>query len=1076
MKKVLIILTLLLSCMAHAQLHIDQEVANQTNYALGLLDKNKIPHQMLLDYGYDFVDVANYDGELRDNNYIVPAIYRDLYNSVVSMRTSLTVPDLVDPETLEQGWKSASKSYAGKLGKGALTTPVALTGMYYKYARIREDALDQGLIQIVDQSRYEDVYQGTEWQNPYETDEVFAMALPFTRINNSKVSLLLEPAEWRTNQGTVVDGFAVDFGDGNGFQPLSLSVPVDYQFQEDGDYVWTFRLKLSDGSFKYCRTPVKITGKATQQTLTARNPQCTAPWIETITATKAYLGEFAVAQLEISQTDMNCNQVIKKPLIVVEGFDSGLTQNHPIYGDTHLEVFLKSVENYSQSQELQNLITEDTEESFDIIYVNWANGTDWLQRNAYALEAVIEWVNSKKLDPSVPNVVLGQSMGGVIARYALRDMENNNLNHDTSLYISHDAPHQGAHVPPGFLYGVRHVLNELITTPIGDITVAIASGELPINEARQLIDRPAVKQLLINWVDANYNINNDAHKAWQNELKAMGYPQQTRNIALSNGSHCASPYGIAPGQNLFRLHGAGSTNPVGDILSFISPLLGGGVGALFGDVPATLLGFLPGKSTLKIDFRAWSIPGVNANTIYRGWIQYEKKNLWIIPITRTITDRSFSWESEKMEWSNYPGGAMPFIETVDQFEDIKSNVFVNYNLNLELEYELNFIPVTSALDVGGNNLELTEEDHYRPYIMGEELPQQLAIPFDNFTTTYEVSGGNAAHISFNRANGDWLANELKETAMVLNCNFLCSNVNQIEGSETLCDEEIYYVDVLGDTEVTWSSSNPNAATPTDPFSPATSFTTYVNTYQEQVTLTATLYSPSCGGVPVVLEKVVQVGKPGLPSDLSGPQIVLTGALVNYTGGPAEGAQWYEWWLPHPFESVNQFDYFGQNWQVLTSNTYYNNANVFTGYAKNNGYVQLMGVNNCGRGGARMLYVKHAEDGELGEGGIPLEPNPSMDLNSPNHENEDSIILYPNTATDVVHIALASNENERINSPSTILGITIYEQLQQTPKRSLSFSSTGISSTQLDVSDLKDGYYFVVIQTDMGPVTKILLVK
>jgi hypothetical protein len=74
MKKALITLSFLYSLWASAQLHIDFEVANQTNQVFGLLNKSNIPHNMLLDYGYDFVDVPNYDGVLRENNYVVPSI------------------------------------------------------------------------------------------------------------------------------------------------------------------------------------------------------------------------------------------------------------------------------------------------------------------------------------------------------------------------------------------------------------------------------------------------------------------------------------------------------------------------------------------------------------------------------------------------------------------------------------------------------------------------------------------------------------------------------------------------------------------------------------------------------------------------------------------------------------------------------------------------------------------------------------------------------------------------------------------------------------------------------------------
>ena len=48
MKRLLYFLTFLTCFWAQAQLHIDFEVANQTNQIFGQLDKSKIPHHMLL--------------------------------------------------------------------------------------------------------------------------------------------------------------------------------------------------------------------------------------------------------------------------------------------------------------------------------------------------------------------------------------------------------------------------------------------------------------------------------------------------------------------------------------------------------------------------------------------------------------------------------------------------------------------------------------------------------------------------------------------------------------------------------------------------------------------------------------------------------------------------------------------------------------------------------------------------------------------------------------------------------------------------------------------------------------------
>lgn len=78
-------------------------------------------------------------------------------------------------------------------------------------------------------------------------------------------------------------------------------------------------------------------------------------------------------------------------------------------------------------------------------------------KNSFALEAVIAWVNSVKIAQKKMLTVLGQSMGGAVARYALADMEQSSLDHKTMPFVSHDAPQQGANIPVSVQYMFRHV-------------------------------------------------------------------------------------------------------------------------------------------------------------------------------------------------------------------------------------------------------------------------------------------------------------------------------------------------------------------------------------------------------------------------------------------------------------------------------------------------------------------------------------------------------------------------------------------------------------------------------------------
>ena len=156
-----------------------------------------------------------------------------------------------------------------------------------------------------------------------------------------------------------------------------------------------------------------------------------------ITATKNYNGAFGTVKLTIDDTN---NDGIRKPLIVAEGFDAGIILAPEMANGMNTYSQFKN-STYDGGFELRNLIYNSNKQ-YDIIYVDWNNGVDFLQKNAFALEAVIAWVNSVKIGTE-KNVVLGQSMGGVIARYALADMEQSSLDHKTRLFVSHDAPNKG---------------------------------------------------------------------------------------------------------------------------------------------------------------------------------------------------------------------------------------------------------------------------------------------------------------------------------------------------------------------------------------------------------------------------------------------------------------------------------------------------------------------------------------------------------------------------------------------------------------------------------------------------------
>jgi hypothetical protein len=232
--------------------------------------------------------------------------------------------------------------------------------------------------------------------------------------------------------------------------------------------------------------------------------------------------------------------------------------------------------------------------------------------------------------------------------------------------------------------------------------------------------------------------------------------------------------------------------------------------------------------------------------------------LWLIPITRTIFNTTENSLISDLFVDNFPGGVNPQNDALEE-SDLESNFFFGYNYDLNLNLNLNFISATSALDVGGGSTTLVEADYFRVFTAENPPTGNLAIPFHNFTTSFDTSGNNEQHISFNRRNGDWLATELNTTTgdeEIFNCSFFREN-DPISGTSLICTSANYSVDVLN-ANIIWSL-NPSAAGSITVNSSSAITVNRAFGYSGAVTLTAAIDSPTCGAA--LISKNIHFGNP-----------------------------------------------------------------------------------------------------------------------------------------------------------------------------------------------------------------------
>ncbi|WP_019529139.1 lipase family alpha/beta hydrolase [Dasania marina] len=198
----------------------------------------------------------------------------------------------------------------------------------------------------------------------------------------------------------------------------------------------------------------------------------------------------------------------------------------------------KTINKYPGDGELEgscNSLPDDR--NYHVLELRYRNGGDYIQRNAGFVRSLLEKVIAQYQITSEDNIALvGYSMGGVVARYALLTMESEAVNHHVDLYISVDSPHLGAYVP----IAVQHLANAF----------SAYGGSAAITGA----NAPAAKQMLryhYSQGASSQTWTDDYQQLYIVELQAVygGYPaaEGLRKVAVASGRSDGHLASIKPG-------------------------------------------------------------------------------------------------------------------------------------------------------------------------------------------------------------------------------------------------------------------------------------------------------------------------------------------------------------------------------------------------------------------------------------------------------------------------------------------------------------------------------------------------
>lgn len=743
------------------------------------LDKTKVPTGLLLDYAFDLVDFDRYDGSaLTDSNYVerttFECLLRSIRSSAVGTKPFGDVGSIMD---------EMSRNNGNTLNVGLLL---------FKYNYIREDALDNNLIIYENDQVYDSYGSDGKWRNPYAEKYVIGFS-SYNFASFSSVTSFSFPSDFIfSNAGIVKMEF--DPGDGSGYRRISAGSTVSASYQE-GAAELKMRVTLEDGEVLTCHSRlicdpegIKLEGLPSID-----DDACIPGKVESFSHTSG--GAVISARASVFYAESNSSQSIKKPFVVVEGFD-------PVDLCTvgeQLGISLKSASStgYYDSgfttarSYYSGVLYSDSgiADIYDVIYVDWMNSEADIRDNARLLMKIIDWVNAEKITAGSdePNIVLGESMGGLVARYALRTMELEGRPHETAAYISHDSPHLGAHVPLGALYGIYGLMQYYYNGGLGfDIMKMVLKTDSAAYALRKYLYSVSARQMLVNYVNSSGVLDNRVHEDWQNELNRLGFPagdpgNSIMNLAVVNGGvidpPVRKPYLTADG----KVYTSGVTDLVSGLLSDFC--------AIFLGVKTNLWDKFPGKTTLSC--HAEINPYFTSGTkIFDMNIGYDKKILWLFKKHINMFSMTRYAPQSGLMYDGFPGSTYVYYPDEDALGGGNGHWLLGgYGYSVDMyDGQFMFIPTASALCFGKGQSVLSDGDYNQSFYAYPPKPL-VEMPFHGALMKQNAS----EHIQRLSGMYDWI---LQQVSI------------KIDGPSTPVTGDVYK---LTDCPypVTWSSSAPS---------------------------------------------------------------------------------------------------------------------------------------------------------------------------------------------------------------------------------------------------------------------------
>jgi len=374
------------------------------------------------------------------------------------------------------------------------------------YETLRPDALARGLLAI-EAGRF---VAGPEAAagDLFERRRAFAAAALTPRLFHGRAARFVVPGDLVIADEPAT--LAIDFADGAGFRAVAPGAEVLVSYAETGVRRLSLRAVTPGGEVRLAAFTVEVVALET--------PAPTETW--PLTATIPYDGAVATGEAFVYLAEGHA--AVTDPVVVVEGFDLDNSLGWP-----ELYALLNQ----------ENLLEDLRAQGRDAVILDFTEATDPIQRNAFLLVELMATLRAQ-LAPGATFPVVGASMGGLVARYALAWLEAQNETHAVSTFIAFDSPQNGADIPLGLQAWLVFFQGE--------------SEEAAFLLSR--LDTPAARQMLVYHHAATSGstaASDPLRAALDADLAALGgWPTGPRLVAVTNGGGQGAGQGYPAGVQL----------------------------------------------------------------------------------------------------------------------------------------------------------------------------------------------------------------------------------------------------------------------------------------------------------------------------------------------------------------------------------------------------------------------------------------------------------------------------------------------------------------------------------------------